>query len=107
MENKEFKIDSRSEKFRVTKITPVEMLAISTQVNLENFAQTKVLYQFALEHTEVLMGTGEDERWKPVKTKDKEVYVPFGIEEDIKALNEICLYFITEVIYKAFQNSSE
>lgn len=103
MENKEFKIETREETFRVSKITPVEMLAISTQVDLEKFEQTKVLYQFALEHTEVLMG----EQWKPVKTPGKEVYVPFGIEQDMDSLNKICLYFITEVIYKAFQKSSE
>lgn len=107
MENQEFKIDSRSEQFRVSKITPVEMLAISTQVNLENFEQTKVLYQFALEHTEVLLGDGENAKWKPVKTPKSEVYVPFGIDKDMKALNDLCLYFVTEVIYKAFQKSSE
>ena len=100
---KEFTINSRKENFRIPYISPVKLLAISTQVDLEKFQQTETLYTFALENTEVQMG----EKWFPVKTKDKEVYMPLGIDEDLIALNEICMFFITEVIYKAFQKSSE
>ena len=102
-QNQEFKIESRNEQFRVAYVSPVELLAISTQVDLEKYEQTKVLYNFALEHIEVSMG----DKWFPVKTPNKEVYMPMGIDNDFVALNDLCMYFVSEVIYKAFQKSSE
>lgn len=102
-EIKEFSIKNRVEKFRIGYISPVKMLALSTQVDLDNFTKTDFLFTFALEHIEVAMG----DKWNPVKTPGQEVYMPFGIEKDLKALDELCTYFLTEVIYPAFQNSSE
>ena len=102
-DNKEFKIKSRQEQYRIATIYPVEFLAISTQVDLEKYEQTLTLYTFALEHIEVLIG----EKWIPVKTPNKQTYMPFGIGEDMIGLNELCMYFLTEVIYPAFQKSSE
>lgn len=103
IKNQEFTIESRKDQFRIGYISPVKLLAITTQVDLEKFQQTETLYTFALENTEVKMG----EKWVPVKTPGQEVYMPFGIDDDLIALNEICMYFLTEVIYKAFQKSSE
>lgn len=102
-ENNTFTIKSRNETFRIGYVSPVSMLAISTQVDLDNFKKTETLFTFALEHIEVQMG----EEWNPVKTPDKEVYMPFGIQTDFTSLDELCTYFLTEVIQPAFQNSSE
>lgn len=100
---KEFNIKSREETFRVGKITPIEMLSISGQVDFENYTMTKELTKFCLEHTEVKIA----DKWLAVKTLDEEVYWPMGIEEDYIALNEIFTYITTEVIIKAFMKSSK
>ena len=54
---------------------------------------------FALEHIEVNVG---DNKWIVVKQKDRNVYMPMGIEEDYKALKELIEYFIEEVLSKVF-----
>lgn len=102
-ENQEFTITSREETFRVGKITPVELLSISTQVDFDKLEQTANLAKFSLEHAEVLQGN----KWLPVKTKDKEVYWPNGIEDDPIALQEIFDYITYEVVIKSFMKSSE
>lgn len=103
MKNLEFNITSRDEQFRVGKISPVDLLAISTQIDFEKLQQTKSLIEFCLECTEVKLG----DHWAPVKVKGREVYCPVGIEEDIFALNEIFTFIMSEVIVKAFTKSSE
>lgn len=100
----EFTIESKKElTFRVVKLSPVDLLALQLQTDLDNFDQTRLLFRFALEHTEVKIG----EKWFPVKTSGKEVYMPMGIEEDFTALNEICVWFLNNVIAKVFPKSSE
>lgn len=102
-ELQEFKIESRQEQFRIAKISPIDLLAISTQIDFDNFKATKTLIQFAIENIEVKIG----EKWLPVKTKDKEIYWPKDIVNDFMALNELFTYMMTEVIVKVFQKSSE
>ena len=41
MEQKEFKIDSRKEQFRVGQISPVDLLAISTIIDFENLHELR------------------------------------------------------------------
>ena len=103
MKEKEFKIESRSEQFRVKKISPVDLMAISTQIDLENLSMTKTLIKFCLENVEVKVG----EAWLPVKMTDKEIYQPKDIVDDMTALNEIFVYMMEEVIVKVFTKSSE
>lgn len=103
-ENKEFNIEGRTDTFRIPYISPVDLLALSTQLDLDNFQKTVIVFNFALEHIEVSMG---ENNWKPVKTKGKEVYMPFGIDKDLPYLDALCTYFIREVMYPAFQKSSE
>ena len=103
MEQKEFKINSRKEQFRVGQISPVDLLAISTQIDFENFKMTKTLIQFCLESVEVKMG----EKWIPVKTKDREIYYPKNIVNDLMAMNEIFTWMMENVIAVVFQKSSE
>ena len=94
LENVEFRIKDN--------ISPVDILALSMQ-DFEKFEQLRVIYKFALEHTEVKIG----EQWVPVKTVDKEVYMPMGINSNGLALQELASYFIQEVIGKTFTKSSE
>lgn len=98
-----FKLENRPEEFRVGYISPVEMMAISTQVDFENYSMTKTLMQFCIEHVEVKIG----EKWLPVKMKDKEIYKPSDIVKDFVALNEIFVYMMENVIAATFPKSSE
>ncbi len=104
MEQTEFKIESRKDQiFRVAKISPIDILAISTQIDFENFKMTKTLMQFCIENVEVKMG----EKWLPVKMKDKEIYQPKDIVNDFVALNEIFIYMMENVVTAVFPKSSE
>jgi hypothetical protein len=88
--------------FRVAAISPVDMLAISYQINLENFAMTKSTLLFVLENVEVKIA----DKWLPVKVKGREVYQPLGIDKNFLALNELFMWFLTEVIANLFQQSN-
>ena len=103
MIQKEFKIDSREEQFRVAKISPIDMMAISTQIDFESFKMTKTLMQFCVENVEVKIG----EKWLPVKMKDKEIYQPKDIVNDFVALNEIFIWMMENVVTAVFQKSNE
>lgn len=104
MTNEEFKIDSMPERqFRIGKMTPIEVLAISTQINFENFKMTETLITFAVEHTEVKIG----EKWMPVKVKDKEIYQPTEISKNLPALNEIFSFVMEKLVAEVFPNSVE
>lgn len=99
-----FKIEKMPDKeFRVGKISPVDLLAISTTIDFNNFKTQQVLVNFCLEHAEVKVG----ESWQPVKVKDKDVYQPMGIENDLPALTQVWQYMLENVIVKSFTNSSE
>jgi len=104
MTHEEFEIESKKGmKFRVAKISPIDLMAITTTIDFEKFEATKTLISFCLENSEVLMG----EKWMPVKVKGKDVYQPLGIENDFVALNEIFVWMMENVISKTFTKSSE
>lgn len=104
MEQVEFKIESRKDQiFRVAKISPIDILAISTQIDFESFKATKTLMTFCVENVEVKIG----EKWLPVKTKDKEIWWPKDIVNDFVALNEIFIWMMENVITAVFPKSSE
>lgn len=104
MQPKEFRIESKPEyELMIPKISPVDILALTTQMDFDKYLQTKTFYNFALEHTQVKVG----EKWFPVKYPEREVYMPSEIEEDLTALNEIIEYFLREVIMPAFPKSGE
>lgn len=100
----EFTIDSLPEQvFRVAKISPVDLMAITQTIDFDKFETNKTLIAFCLENTEVRMG----EKWMPVKVKGRDVYQPMGIESNFIALNEIYLWMMENVISKTFMKSSE
>lgn len=100
----EFTIESRPElTFRTKKISPVDLLALTTTIDFENFTKTKELYNFALEHIEV---KDTDNKWSSAKIEGREVY-NLLIEDDVMAMNELITYFLNEVVGKAFMKSSE
>ena len=104
MTYEQFKIDSYpDQQFRVAKISPVDLMAITQTIDFDKFEANRTLINFCLENAEVLMG----EKWMPVKTKGRDVYQPLGIESNFMALNEIYLWMMENVIAKTFTKSSE
>ncbi len=99
----EFRINERNEKFRVGYISPVETLSVSVIFDFDNLEKTESLVQFCLEHVEVFIGN----EWIPLKTKNKEIYMPIGIEKDIRALNAIFDYMLKNIMEVVFQKSEE
>lgn len=100
----EFQIKSlKDKKFRVAKISPVDLMAITQTIDFEKYESNRVLISFCLENAEVLIG----EKWLPVKVKGKDIYQPMGIEGNLDALNEIFLWMVENVISKSFTKSSE
>lgn len=99
-----FKIEALPDyEFEFDYISPIDLLALTTQLNLEEFKPTKLTYTFALEHIKVKVG----EAWLPVKVADREVYMPSGIETNLIAISQLCNYFLNEVLAKAFTKSEE
>lgn len=104
MTMQEFKIDSLPDQtFRVGKISPVDLMAITQTIDFDKFETNRTLISFCLENTEVLMG----EKWMPVKVKGRDVYQPLGIENNFIALNDIFIWMMENVISKTFMKSSE
>lgn len=103
MAYEEFIIESLPDHaFRVAKISPVDLLAITQTIDFDRFEANQTLVRFCLENVETLMG----EKWLPVKVKGKDVYQPMGIESNFDALNDIFLWMMENVIAKTFTKSS-
>lgn len=100
----EFSIESLPEtQFRFKTISPVKLLSIQMIVDFDNFDKTTKLFSFILENTEVnIAGT-----WTNVKMKDRDVYMPQGIDKNLTALMQICTTFMNDVIKPVFQKSRE
>lgn len=99
---KEFKLTTKPEiELRFKDISPVKLLALQMSIDFNNFDKTSDLFSFILENTEVnIAGT-----WTSVKIKDRDVYFPQGIEQEIDVLMDICITFLNEVIKPVFQKS--
>ena len=90
--------------FREASVSPIDLLALATQVDFNEFGKTKELFTFSLEHLEC---EGEGGKWFPVKVPGREVYMPFGLEKNFAALNELCKWYMENVVSEVFQGSAE
>lgn len=88
--------------FRFEDVSPIDLLALSG-TDFKDMKQRRDMYGFVLEHTSVKIG----EKWTPVFTPSKGVYMPVGMKEKVAEMDEICAKFMTEVLFKAFPKSSE
>lgn len=98
MEQKEFTIESISNTLRPMKLQPTEVLALYYTQGFENLEKAKTTIDFILEHCEVNI----ENKWFPVKEKGKDIYMPINLGSNIKAINEIFMYFIEEILGKVF-----
>lgn len=104
IKHKEFKIKNKPNLlFRVANISPIDLLALQTQINFEDINQTKEVFTFILENVEVKIL----DNWVRVKLPGKEVYMPEYLEEDLLSLQQINMTFLSEILKPLFQKSSE
>ena len=104
MKQEVFSINSFPDlEFRVKKISPVDLLCLTTTMDLEDFSKTQSSYNFILEHIEVKI----NDKWFNVKITGKDIYMPESLEENLVALNELIEWFFSNVIAPLFQKSSE
>lgn len=104
LEQKEFTIQSCKDlTFRLAKFSIIELLAIKTMIDFNDFNKTKMLFEFALTHIEVKI----ENSWFLVKAANKEFYTPATIETNIQALEELVSWFLNNVIKPTFTKSSE
>ena len=98
----EFKTESRPEiELRFKDISPIKMLALQTSIDFNDFDKTAKLFSFILENTQTnISGT-----WTDLKLKDREVYLPQGIEKDLPFLMEVCTKFLNDVVKPIFTKS--
>lgn len=99
----EFTIPGYAYTFRVRKIRPTTLLAVSTQLDFEDYKHLETCFDFALENIDVKIG----EEWLRVKEPGRDIYMPAEIENDIQFMKKVVTWFITNVIKKVFQNSTE
>lgn len=100
----EFTIDSmQDKKFRVGKITAIEMLSLNSQIDFTNLKSTQIVYSFILEHIEVnIAGV-----WTTVKEKNFDTYYPNDLNDNINALEDLVIYFLLHVLKPLFTKSNE
>lgn len=98
----EFTIASKPDlQFRFKDISPIKLLALQSTIDFNDMSKTESLFSFILENTEVnISGT-----WLNVKVKDKDVYLPQGIEKDLTVFMEISTIFLDKVIKPVFTKS--
>lgn len=90
--------------FRFKQVKGIQLFAlkITQWESSKNLYDFNVFYtDFVLSNTEVRLG----EKW--VSVKDKDSYLPTGIEEDGTSIMEIVSRFNTEVLNPFFLKSSE
>lgn len=103
MEQLEFKISAMPEHtFRVKKINAEEINAIATAMDLGDIQKNLMVNDYVLRKLEVNI----KDTWVQVK-KNKNEYLPGSLEDNAIAVKELVEYFLENVVFKAFQKSSE
>ena len=97
----EFEIGSRQ--FRVAKMNAIEILAINSQVGLDTVEEAEKFFNLILERVEVNCA----DKWLPVKEKNRNVYYPEGIENDVETIQKIIGTFMKDFLKPVFQKSNE
>ncbi len=99
----EFTIENYDYTFRVAKMNAIELLALETQLNFKGLNQSQAAIESILERIEVKIG----DKWATVKMKDRQVYTPTEVEEDVNLVAELMTKFTKEIVNPVFQKSEE
>ena len=104
MTQEEFTIEKYDDYlFRFAKMNAIEILALETQLNFKTINQSQAGIEAILERIEVKVGNN----WEPVKMKDRQVYTPSIVEEDVNLVAKLVTKFTKGLIEPVFQKSEE
>ena len=78
----------------------IELLALRSQIDFNNYESSLKLYNILLEKVEVKAG----DRW--IQVKDGNIFVPAGIENDFKTV-EALIEFVLEYLKSVFMKSND
>lgn len=95
-------IEINGQTYRIRKMNAIEVLALQSQVDFENFETTKNCYYTLLEMLEV----NAIDKWLPVKTPKQDIFYPANIENDITAIQTL-IKFVLDYLKEGFQKSNE
>lgn len=90
--------------FKIKKMNAVELLALRSQIDFEDYNTTKNLYNILLENMEVKI----NEKWLPVKEGNN--FYPKSIEDDVEAIDKLIQYFMNylkELFIKSSGSNTE
>lgn len=87
--------------YRVKKMNAIELMALRSQIDFDNYNSVVKMYETLLEKIEVEV----NEKWLPVKTVGTNIYVPQGIEDDVEVVEQL-ISFILEYIKSVFMKSN-
>ena len=100
-----FNIKSLNNNFRVKKMNAIQLLALRSQIDFDNYKKIEKLYTLMLSNIEVEF----DGQWLPVIEENKNGkinYYPANIEENVQAIDELIQYFMKEVLMPVFTSSN-
>ena len=91
--------------FRVKKMNAIQLLALRSQINFDDYEKVEAMYELFLNFFEVEC----NDQWLPVREEGKNGkvdYYPAGIEDDANTIEALINYFQKEVIMPFFKNSN-
>lgn len=100
---REFKIKSKPNKFRIKEMKATQTLALRNQMNFDDMDKNADFFDLILENIEVEF----KDNWYPVKEKGREVYYPAGVENDLATIQELINYFINDYLLPVFRESAK
>lgn len=89
--------------FRIKKMNAIEALALRSASDMKTVSGAKQFFSEVFERLEVQAG----DKWLSVKQKDREVYLPDGIENDFNAVQALVEFFMKEFLTPFFERSVE
>lgn len=87
--------------YRVKKMNAIELMALRSQIDFDNYDSVVKMYETLLEKIEVEI----NEKWLPVKTIGTNIYLPQGVEDDVEVVEQL-ISFILEHIKSVFMKSN-
>lgn len=87
--------------YRVKKMNAIELMALRSQIDFDNYNSVVKMYETLLEKIEVEV----NEKWLPVKTIGTNIYVPQGLEDDVEVVEQL-INFILTYIKSVFMKSN-
>lgn len=102
----EFNIEEYNFTFRVKKMNAIQLLALRSQIDFDDYIKTEQFYNLVLNNIEV----GFDGQWLPVRSKAPNgeiIYYPNGVDSNVDAVQSLINYFIKDFLKPVFTKSTE